>query len=432
LVRVGTTQHVADDIAAYRSNVEERDRRETTQMSAPTNPAAWDAAVTAPVAPGASRLVFRARVLVALALVNSIGYAGSTIVPLWVGDIGARLDMPSWFGGAVATAQLLAAAVLNLLTPFLFRKVPPSRLARTALLAAAGFYFLTLVSQPLVFITACVGGGACLGIVLNATNRIIAGSVDVQKGYSIFLLTEGLFGSSMFYSGALLSEHLGLTWVFLTLPAVTLLGAVIMTRLPVAQLDVGRVMTAAPGPLGLRLILGLLALFIFFCGQSCIIASTLTLGRQVGLSAPAASATLAIGVIVGLLGAIASRLLGERFGIRWPILAATAILAAVVFAMTGPGGPMSFYLGVPWIQVTTLFIVPYFFTLLARLDVTGRTASVGPAFLLGGVAVGPSLAAWVTGIWSLSALGPAATIALIASAVLTIAATSRPGAWVAS
>ncbi len=368
---------------------------------------------------------YRLSVLVRLALVNSIGYAGSTIVPLWVGDIGSRMGMPGWFGGAVASAQLLAAAVLNLLTPLLFRAVPPSRLARWALPTAALLFLLTLASNPILFACGCLGGGACLGVVLNATNRIIAGSAEVQKGYSIFLLTEGVFSASMFYSGALLSQHMGLNAVFLTLPAVTLLGTCLMASLPHHQLVVAELAPRARRGLSLQPAIGLLALFVCFCGQSCINASTLTLARAAGVSVSAASAALAISVIIGLSGAVVSKQVGERFGVRRPILAATMALALVVSVMTETGSPVAFYVGLFWVQLTTLFILPYFFTMLARLDETGRTASIGPAFLLGGVAVGPSLATLILTVWPPAALGPIASVPLFLSALLTWLASRR-------
>src|SRR5580704_15970360 len=72
--------------------------------------------------------------VVRLALVNSVGFSASTIVPLWLGDISAHLGAPAWYGGFVATLQLAACALMNVGTPFVFRSVTPIRLGRTALL----------------------------------------------------------------------------------------------------------------------------------------------------------------------------------------------------------------------------------------------------------------------------------------------------------
>ena len=379
-----------------------------------------------PPASATAQSPLRLWVLVRLALVNSIGYSGSTIVPLWVGGVSLHMGMPPWFGGAVATGQLAAAALFNLLTPILFPAIHPARLAKVALAGATVVFLFAVTGQSLIFTLACVAGGACLGLALNATNRIIAGSAEVQKGYSIFLLTEGVFSASLFYAGALLWRRVGLNAVFLTLPAVACVGAIVMTSLPGAQIFCRpALVNVSSRRMELHPILGMLALFLFFCGQSCMTASTLALGAEAGMSPQTASALLAINVIVGLLGAAAARLLGERFGVRGPIMTATLILMCVVTAMTQAPAPAMFFLGVMWLQVTTLFIVPYFLTLLARLDDTGRAASVGPAFLLAGVAIGPSLAAGVIGRWSPAALGPAASSALLCSAALTLAATSR-------
>jgi hypothetical protein len=53
--------------------------------------------------PSTSGLVVR------LAMVNSIGFSSSTVVPLWLGDIAAHLGASTRYGGLVAVGGQTAA-----------------------------------------------------------------------------------------------------------------------------------------------------------------------------------------------------------------------------------------------------------------------------------------------------------------------------------
>ncbi len=138
-------------------------------------------------------------VLARLSLVNAVGFSASTVMPLWLTGVAQRFHQPPWFAGAAVVAQIGGAAGFNLLTPLLFRALeaasrwpaPPWRFAAAAyLLAAAG--------RGGLFLPACLGCGAALGVVLNVTNRLMGSAEHAQRGYALFVLIEVLFATLLF------------------------------------------------------------------------------------------------------------------------------------------------------------------------------------------------------------------------------------------
>ncbi|KQX23429.1 MULTISPECIES: MFS transporter [unclassified Sphingomonas] len=362
--------------------------------------------------------------LLRLAIVNSIGFSGSTLVPVWVSGMGERVGAEPWFGGFVATSQLIATALFNLLTPVLFAKVRPDRLARMILPAAALIYLATQAATPELLFGACLLAGGLLGIVLNATNRIVAESVHVQKGYVIFQLTESAFSAAFIMVGTLVVATTDIVRIFLCNALICVVGVALLHRLPVKriapQVDQGIKATISP-----MAIPALFAITLFFIGQNGILSYSVPLGRLMGLEPSWVTGTISIGLAVALIGAILADVVGERWGMRLPIVGSTLVLALVFQVMTLGGDSNLFLAGLFWMSTTTMFIVPYFFTLLAKLDRSGRIASVGPAFLVAGVALGSGMGALVSARHSAMWIGPAAGISLLLSALLILLATRR-------
>lgn len=363
--------------------------------------------------------------LARLAVVNAIGFSGATIVALWVASIGARLDMPLWYGGSLATVQLLATAFANLATPVVFRSVSPAKLTKIALPLAALSYLFTQLQTPVSVFIAVVAGGVFLGIVLNSTNRIIANSAYVRRGYTIFQFMEGLFSASFILIGTIFVASADIIHIYLLNTAVCVVGFLFFFNLPVTDIADLADKPAPKGGFGLSAVFCLFALLIFFIGQNSMLAFSVPIGASVGVSASVATSFVSLGLVISLAGAVMSEVVGARWGLTAPVLIATGLLLVVFLAMTLSGSAVIFLGGIIWMMTTTMFIVPYFFTLLARLDPLGKAASIGPAFLLSGLALGAAMATAVTTFSDVWVIGPAAAVALVASGLLVITATQR-------
>ncbi len=345
-----------------------------------------------------------------VAFANSIGFSASTAVPLWLGDISAYLGISPWFGGLVATLQLAACAVMNFSSPFLFRTIHPLALGRRALLVAALGSMVATVHSAAFFLIGCILAGGGLGVVLNATNGVAAGFESVHRAYAVFMLTEVCFGASLFLVASLGSQHFGIPAIFVLTSLVAILGFLSLTKL--------RVATVASAPLEgstrsehiVKATLALAALTVFFIGQSTVNAFIIPIGREIGLSTASVSQYIVFGMYSSFAGAIGARLLGERLGVVFPVVAVAVLLATIFLLLTNAGSPMIFAIGAIILSCCTIFVVPYFFTGLAKLDRAGRYVSVAPAFLLSGVAMGPTIAVYTSTHFGLRGLGIVASV----------------------
>jgi hypothetical protein len=364
---------------------------------------------------------YRRAAILRIALVNSIGFSASTAVPIWVGSLGAHFGFPSWGAGAVATSQLACAALLNAATPWLFPGVHLRRLAFVAAGIALLGNGLAWLGSSTEFIAGCLLCGAGFGVLLNVTNRLVAASGAPQRGYAIVQLVEVLFCIAFFLGVPPITQRFGILSVFATLAALCAGVFFLLTGVPVS--DQRRVVnlerdrdSANTG----AAILSLCAAALLFAGYSAVSSSLVSIGAAVGLSVLWVGRVMALGLLASLGGAIVARGLGERAGVLLPLLAGAGVLGGTMLVITLGGGAAGFIGGTLVFFMCMVFLVPYIFTLLAELDKFGRWASIGPGFVLTGVALGPGIAGLVIHGVDFTTLGHAALACLAAAMTLFV------------
>jgi len=360
----------------------------------------------------------RTRTVIGISCVNALGFSASTILPLWLGRISAEFAMPAWFTGAAVVAQLGGAALLNLATPFLFRRVPIVRLARIAFLIAAVAYLGAITHSPTRFLVACLLCGAALGTVLNVTNRLM-GSIDhVQTGYSIFVMIEICVAATLFLSSATLIEHFGLLAVFPVVSLSAAFGAVLLGHLSLGPLK-SISLPKSPEP-GARTpaVLTLISFALFFVGQAALNSFMPTIGQASGFNTLRASQIVGLGMPCGFVGAILARVLGERVMPLVPVAIVVAVLACIAPFLTAAPSPALYVVCVLALAIGTLFSLPYFFAQLGALDRFGRYTAFGPAMMLLGLASGPSSAVLLAARFGLAAIGVFSAALLVAGGLM--------------
>lgn len=348
---------------------------------------------------------YRQATLLRIALANSVGFSASTAVPIWVGSVGAHFGYPSWGAGAVATGQLACAALLNAATPWLFRGAHLKKLAFVAAAVALLGNGLAWLGSSSVFIAGCLLCGAAFGVLLNVTNRLVASSTAPQRGYAIVQLVEVLFCIGFFLGVPPIVERFGSLSVFAALSVLCAGVFVLLAGVPVcapggsegdASVSTeGRVIKLKAGhapPNTGAAVLSLCATVLLFAGQSSVNASLVSIGAAVGLNVLWVGRVISLGLLASLCGAIFARGLGERAGLLRPLLAGAGVLGSAMLVVTVGGGAAAFVGGAIVLFMGIVFVVPYIYALLAGLDKAGRWASIGPAFVLTGWALGPGIA----------------------------------------
>jgi hypothetical protein len=382
---------------------------------------------------------YRQATLLRIALANSIGFSASTAVPIWVGSVGAHFGFPSWGAGAIATGQLACAALFNAATPWLFRGTHLRSLAFVAAAVAFLGNGLAWLGSSSEFIAGCLLCGSGFGVLLNITNRLVAGSNTPQRGYATVQLVEVLFCIGFFLGVPPITERFGILSVFAALAVLCAGVVLLLAGVPVSASSgseaaaredglagtqgrvVGLKRSGAPPNMGVA-VMSLCAAAFLFAGYSSVSSSLVSIGAAAGLSILWVGRVMALGLLASLGGAMFARGLGERAGLLLPLLAGAGVLGSDMLVVTLGGGAAAFIGGAIVMFIGTVFLLPYIYALLAGLDRAGRWASITPGFVLTGVALGPGIAGVVSRGVDFRTLGYAASACIAAAMTLFLCA----------
>ncbi|MBO9376430.1 DUF4440 domain-containing protein [Sphingomonas histidinilytica] len=340
-----------------------------------------------------------------LAIINTVGFSASTVMPLWLGGIAAQFGMPAWFAGVAVAIQLGAAALFNLATPLLFRNMLLLPLARYAMGVAGMAFLLALVPSPAVFLVAALLSGGALGTSLNVINRLMGSNEHVQHGYALFVLMEVVVATILFLAGAALIERFGLMAIFVELAAAAGFALLILLHFPTGSNMPSAVGQTDPSANPRAGLIGLGAFAFFFVGQATINSFMPVIGQAAGLSSAAANQIIGLGMPFGFLGGMLARFVGERVKPVMPVVAVTMLLACIAPGLTLMPDPSIFRVGVIALACSTMFVVPYFFAQLGASDHSGRFTAFGPAMMLTGLAIGPGIAVMLKSRFGIEAVG---------------------------
>lgn len=366
--------------------------------------------------------------IVRLALANAIGFSASNAVAYWITSVGARFGLPVWSGALIATTQLMILALFNLATPWLFSRWPRRTVALTACAIGIVGNGIALLPSLGCVLLGCALYGAALGVLLNTTYRMATQTPSVEKSFATFQITGALFAMSFLLIVPWLARDVGTYMVFVVL---ALLSATAMAMF--ASVDFEdftspvAVAVEAGGPVGAMgpRIMGLLALFLLYVGESTLNAFLVPLGALLSIDIATVGRIMAIGLVTSLIGGVGARLLGDRIGTIAPIVGSALLLAIDVVVTTSTRSAAIFTMGAIVYCISIVFVGPFASALLARVDASGRTASIAPAFLMVGLSAGPSVAAFAAVTIGMQAIGWVACASILIATLLFVAAGTR-------
>ncbi|WP_235536360.1 hypothetical protein [Sphingomonas sp. Root50] len=364
--------------------------------------------------------------VLSLAFANSVGFSATTAMALWITTIDRFLSVPVWWGSVVGSAQLGAAAVVNLAAPYLFRRMACEDLAKVAAGAAALCGVVMASStNSWIFAAAAIGLGMALGLLLSGSNALLARSHSVQSNYATAQMCEVVFSSTFYVVAGSLLAMFGLRSVFGLLAVMALAVALLMHRLSIGTKSPRDAPDATHGGPNWRVPVAMLAFVTFFIGQGAFYQHQMAIGGQLGIGAIDMSRLMAIATVGGIMGAVTSKFVGVRYGVVAPLILTTCSLATILVFAVRTDSPILFALCAILVQALTMGTVPYVFAILAGLDPTGRLPSRGPALLLIGVAGGPLLAESFIRIGGYPLVGIVASVLVLLAGCLFVLGTWR-------
>lgn len=334
------------------------------------------------------------RLIFILAFSNSVGFSATTAMALWITTIDQVMSVPPWWGSLIGSLQLASAALANLLAPYLFRKLSCEQLIRAfafvAMISGAG---MALSSHAWMFAISAIGLGISLGIILSGVNALLARAHSVQGAYATAQICEVAFAASFYLFAGIAIAVFGLRSIFVVISMLALLVMASIHIIAQQQKSPREIPgTSVRSGFDWRIPMAAGAFIVFFIGQSSFYQHQVAIGSLLGIDQVSMSRIMTVATIGGLTGAVASKIVGMRFGLNIPVIFTTVLLSGILILAPVTESKLVFAFCAFSVQSLTMATVPYLFTLLASLDATGRFPSRGPALLLIGVAGGPLLA----------------------------------------
>lgn len=334
-----------------------------------------------------------ARAGVAAIYLSITGAAGFLIMPVILGAAVTEFDLSDSAVGYLAS-MLMAGSVVAALSALFWARTVDWRLAARVALFAQGAVLLMLsladgfVPVMVLFMLVSLGGGAVYSLALTVlsdhsqSDRMFGFSIAGQVSFQVLgLVLLGLFTSAG-----------GFDLLMWCLTAMVVTGIVFSLWLPAGGhtgeqfvlADVFRQRSAGSALLG--------CLFFFF-NVGCVWAYIERIGNAAEFSPERLGLGLAIGVSVGVIGALAASWQAARFGRLAPLTAATVGTVISVLFLRPDVEFLPFMLAVSVYNFFWNYSLAYQYAVVASVDQSGRCVAVTPAFHAAGAAIGPAIAA---------------------------------------
>lgn len=364
----------------------------------------------------------RGSAVMAAVCISMIAMGGFLILPLLIGAVAVELSLNESQLGMLSTAAMSGSAISSLLAVVWVRRVN-WRLAGflglcLMLLAHAGSLLVhAFIPFAALQFIAGLGAGAVYSIALSALsdNR----NADRCFGYSVAMQVAFQMVGMLLLSAPV--AQYGLEPVLFTLLAMDLVALLLLVWLPSqgALQPTQDVFAVLHSP---RVLMALGGCFLFFVNVGVFWTFIERIGAAEGFSAETIGISLAVGVSLGIPGALLASWCGDRFGrlqpLAWGAIVTIASLLVLMFAMS----PMAYLVALALYNFGWNFSLAFQYAAVNAADESGRGVAVAPAFHGLGAAAGPAVAAafiggaGFTAVYVLSAAGVILSLALFALA----------------
>lgn len=355
---------------------------------------------------------------VAAIALTVIAMAAFLVMPLYVGAAAESHAFSQQQLGFLAACVAGGSAVSSVAMMFLVRRFPWRPMgAITVLLLLVPMSASLFVEDTLTFMVlqtiAALGGGATYSLALTALadsphpDRAFGFSIAAQVAFQVtgmlilpnILEGAGINGILCLFIGM---EILGLGLVWL-LPSVgkkttTVTSRALVSRLPLA--------------------LALAGCFFFFFNVGAVWTYLERMAVLSGFSPQDIGNALAMGVAVGIPGALLASWCGDRFGRVVPLTVGTVGTLAALFMLTIEMAYVAYVLAIALYNFMWNFSLAFQYAAVNAVDSSGRGVAAAPAFHGAGAAAGPALAAFYVSSTSLVAVNWLAGAAVILSLLL--------------
>jgi len=336
----------------------------------------------------------RAPSLGAMIAAYGLGMMSFMALPLMLGAIISGMGISENVAGRIGSVQLGAMTIGALWVASHAEKLNWRQVAPIALVFAILGNLLALFAGDLYgLIIARFLNGLGEGAMLALANSVASGTKKPQKTFSILTISVSFFFLAVALGVPLAVEHYGDRAVFGLMACLELVCAPLLFMFPIRCKNSQE--ETFGFPLNATVLACLAGVALAQMGQAGLWAFNQRIGLHTGLSLSGVGRVLGLTALLTMVGPIAARLLGMRWGKSLPICLSYAFLAAGGLLLANAATPGVYAAGSILMPVSGLFGSPYTMSILAWLDRKGRVAAAAPAFIGLGDTLGPMMGSFV-------------------------------------
>lgn len=301
-----------------------------------------------------------------------------SVLPAFVAALISELGYGERAAGFVASVNLLAIALGNLVGLALLQRPDRRSIATLALLAMAAFETVSAcITTPLAMLAVRAASGIAAGVALSMITSALARAQNAQRGFSISLVVNSLLSGACFLILPSLLDRAGMAGYFGLSAGLAILSAILLRFEDLMQRelhDVPRTPAILRQPV---VIASILAMASFNTGMLIAWTYMARIGAAAGLDAHAVGVILGIGGLASMAGAATAGWLGHHVSRSLGIAAAVGLGIASLATIALVATPAGYTLGNFALYFAWSLGWPYMAALLAALDAHGRVVTTG-------------------------------------------------------
>ena len=321
--------------------------------------------------------------------------ASFLVLPLLVDGAMQSLHYSDQQVGVLSSLVSVGVTVSAVVAGFWVRRVSwrlAASVALTGVLASAAVSMA--FKNPWPFLTAQCLGGFFGGSLYSLALTVLADGSRPDRSFGFSVAAQVAFQVAGLLAGPSLLRFRGLDAVLGLFAALAITGLALVAALP----PHGRVPDAAGATrrlLTLPVTFALAGCFLFFFNVNCYWTYIGPIGTAAGLSERTIANDLAVGVAVGIAGALLASWLGERHGRARPIGISALLIVAAVLMLPYASRSAAYLLSAGIYNFAWNLSLSFQYAAVNAVDDTGRGIAIAPAFHGGGAAAGPAVAAYL-------------------------------------
>jgi predicted MFS family arabinose efflux permease len=358
----------------------------------------------------------------ALTTAHVAGMIDLVALPVWVASLMQGWNLDPQQAGTLVTCYLIGAVASCAVFAPRSHRLPGYRIAPFAFALAALLFFALSFHHSFGIAAALHAvAGAATGCGLSFAHGAMGRAANPHRTFATAHVALAIFGILFFAGMPHLTLAVGPHVLFLVFTGVSACAALAATvgfpRPEPASKDAlemdapgagARTIKAAPFPRAAWFIIG--GIVCMGITQAMIFSFVTQIGLFRGFSQASVDGVLIAVGLVNLLPAVLAALLQHRVDEKKVVLAGPVGQAILALIITGAATFPPYAVAAGLYVFLMIFVHTFVFSLLARIEPTGRAVALTPAMLMIGSAVGPVMGGTLAVNFGYTSLGIAATV----------------------